>query len=127
MRRWKRRRVAVAVLPSRRGRRAFQTRLEDGALKRKIALIVKTVEFFLKNFRFHRPVWKFANVPRNGVTGESLAEFSDDFETSFGRNFERRRSLRAVELMQVIGQNADVDQLFEEFDERVDGIVNPLK
>lgn len=96
-------------------------------LSRKIVLIVKTVEFFLKNFRFHRAVRKFANVPRDGVTGEPLAELADDFESAFRRNFERRRALRSVELMQVIGQNADVDQLFEEGGERVDGIVNALK
>ena len=79
-------------------------------LGRKIVLIVKTVEFFLKNFRFHRTVRKFANVPRDGVTGEPLAELADDFEPAFGRNFERRRALRSVELMQVSETYRDIYQ-----------------
>lgn len=109
------------------GRRAFAEGVGSGTAGHKIALIVKTVKFFLKNFRLHRAVRKFANVPRDGVTGEPLAESTNDFESAFGRNFERRRALRPVELMQVIGQNADVDQLLEEGGQRVGGVVNALK
>ena len=73
---------------------------------------------------FERLAGNFANVLRHGITRQTFAKFSDKSEAGCFRNLEVSRPGDAVELMQVVRFDAEIDQSLAEFLQHGDRIVD---